>query len=94
MAKQSRSKMVKVPIGALRPFAVGNAAGSVVVFLLLLFAVLTWFAGFNPTPILEDYPLEFSFNDWTIILGLIEGYVFGYVAGWIFARIYNRSLFE
>ncbi len=84
--------MISVPIGALRPYALGNALGFVAIFSLVMYAILSWFAGFTPAIITDQYPLPFNFDDWTILMGLVQAYVLGYVGGWIIAYLYNRSL--
>ena len=75
-------------------YAFAHSLGLICVIALLFYAVTTWFGSYDSSVILDQYPISFSFYDWTIIIGLIEGYVFGYVFGWIFAKMYNRVLRE
>lgn len=74
----------------LNAFAFGNALGKVAVIMVLVYAVMVWFGGFDGSVITSQFPLSFSFGSWTVILGLIEAYVMGYVFGWIFVKIYNK----
>ena len=76
----------------LSPYAFGNALGIISVIGLLLYAIMSWFSDYTGTVILEQYPLPFSFNDWTIIIGFIETYVLSYIGGWIFVLVYNKTL--
>ena len=78
--------------GRLSAFALGHALGIVSIVALILYAVLSWFSGFNSAIIIGQYPIGFSFNDWTIIIGVIEAYVIGYIGGWILAKVYNMTL--
>jgi hypothetical protein len=95
MVKKKHSmqqKMVTVRAGFLSPYAFGNSLGFVSVICLFFYAVMTWFGGFSSAIISQQYPIYFSFSDWTLIVGLIEAYVLGYIGGWVLAKIYNRSL--
>ena len=76
----------------LRPYAFGHAFGIVSVLALILYAVMVWFGSYDGTIIINQYPLGFSFDNWTIIIGLIETYVLSYIGGWIFAKVYNSAL--
>jgi len=73
----------------LSAYAFGHAAGIVSIIALLLYAFMTWFGDFNGSIIIQQYPINFSFDNWTVIIGLIETYVLAYIGGWIFVKIYN-----
>jgi predicted lysophospholipase L1 biosynthesis ABC-type transport system permease subunit len=90
----SRTRSKTVSLGrsrGLSPYAFGNAFGVVSVIALLFYSVMVWFASFDVTVIISKYPLGFSFDDWTILIGLAQTYAMSYVGGWIFARIYNKT---
>ncbi len=76
----------------LNSFALGNSLGIVSAIMIAFYAVMVWFGGFNGNIIIQQYPLGFSFNDWTLLIGLIETYAMGYILGWILAKVYNKSL--
>ena len=78
--------------GTLRAYAFGHAFGIVSIIALLFYAVMVWFGSYDGSIIINQYPLGFSFNSWTLIIGLIETYVLSYIGGWIFAKVYNRAL--
>ena len=75
----------------LSAYGFGHALGIVSILALLLYAIMYWFGNFDASIILNQYPLGFSFDDWTIIIGLIETYVLSYIGGWIFVKIYNKA---
>jgi hypothetical protein len=76
------------------PFAIGHSLGLVGVLVMLLYSIMAWFSSFNETLIASQFPLRFSFFDWTIIIGLIQIYVLCYIGGWIFAKGYNQTIRE
>lgn len=73
-------------------FAFGNAIGIVSLLALVLSAIMVWFSAWSGSVIIEKYPIPFSFNNWSIILGFIEAYVLGYIGGWIVAKLYNSTI--
>jgi len=77
-------------ISKLSSYGFGHALGVVSVVVMLLYAVMTWFGDFNSSIITQQYPLVFSFSDWTILLGLVQTYVLSYIGGWIFVKVYNK----
>jgi hypothetical protein len=79
-------------VGKLNAYGFGHAFGIVSIIALLFYAVMYWFGGYNSSMIINQYPLGFSFDDWTIIIGVVQTYVLGYIGGWIFVKVYNRSL--
>jgi hypothetical protein len=74
----------------LNAYGFGHAFGIVSIIALLFYAVMSWFGGYNASIIINQYPLDFSFDDWTILIGLIQTYVLSYIGGWIFAKVYNK----
>ncbi|MCH7568922.1 MAG: hypothetical protein IIA87_05900 [Nanoarchaeota archaeon] len=82
----------QTPIAKLSPYAFGNAIGIVSAIGLFFYAVMVWFGDFSGAIITSQYPIPFSFNSWTILIGLIETYVFSYIGGWIFVKIYNKTI--
>jgi hypothetical protein len=97
MVRRGR-KIVKAVRSAFAPrsaklsaYGFGHALGIVSVLALLLYAVMYWFGSYDASIVISQYPLGFSFSDWTIIIGLIETYVLGYIGGWIFAKVYNGA---
>ena len=78
----------------LSPYAFGHALGMLSVVALLFYTVMVWFSDYSGAIIIQQYPLSFSFYNWTIVIGLIETYVLSYIAGWIFAKIYNETMRE
>ena len=76
----------------LGPYAAGHALGMVSVVAILFYTVMVWFSDYNASVIIQQYPLRFSFYDWTLIIGFLQTYVLSYVAGWIFAKIYNETI--
>jgi|JYMV01.1.fsa_nt_gi hypothetical protein len=74
----------------LRPFSLAHAVGTLFAVAIFFFAFMSWFSNFDGTSIIDRYPLPFSFEDWTFLMGLIQSYVFGYVSGWIVAKVYNK----
>ena len=88
----AKTKQYQMSFAYLRPYAIGNALGIVSLLCLLFYAVMSWFSNYDASVIIQQYPIGFSFENWSILIGLVQTYVFGYVFGWIFTRIYNRSL--
>ena len=86
VVKSSSSKSHK-----LRDYAFGHALGLVSSICLLFYAVMTWFSSYTGEIIVEQFPIVFSFSDWTLIIGLVETYALSYIFGWIFVKIYNRT---
>jgi len=86
------ARAVRSGFGAprLSPYGFGQAFGIVSAIALLFYAVMFWLGDFDPSIIISQYPVSFSFEDFTIVMGLVETYVLGYIGGWIFARIYNK----
>lgn len=78
-------------VSKLRAYAFGHAFGLVSVIGLFFYGVMSWFSSYTGDVIIEQFPLSFSFNNWTLIIGLIEAYVLSYIFGWIFVQIYNRT---
>jgi len=76
----------------LSPYAFGHSFGILSVIALLFYAFMSWFAGYDSSFILRQYPLGFSFNDWTILIGIVQTYVMSYIGGWIFVKMYNKVL--
>ena len=76
----------------LSPYALGHALGMVSVVALLFYTVMVWFGDYAGAIIIQQYPLSFSFYNWTIIIGLVQTYVLSYIAGWIFSKIYNETI--
>jgi len=74
----------------LSPYALGNALGLVSALLLAFYAVMSWLSSYNPSIIISQYPIPFSFGNLSLIIGLFQTYVMGYIGGWIFAKIYNK----
>jgi len=74
------------------PYAFGHAFGMVSVTAILFYAVMAWFSSYTGTVIIRQYPIAFSFFNWTIIIGLLQTYVLSYIGGWIFAKVYNESV--
>jgi len=92
MVKKRRliyEQKVKAKLG---PYAFGHALGMVSVVALLFYTVMAWLSDYSGNIIIQQYPLTFSFYDWTIIIGLLQTYVLSYIAGWIFAKIYNETI--
>jgi hypothetical protein len=90
VSKPKRTGVVKArPL--LRAYAFGHALGLMSVVALLFYTIMVWFSDFNASIIIQQFPIKFSFFDWTIILGLIQTYVLSYIAGWIFVKIYNKT---
>ncbi len=77
--------------GDLKPYALGRAAGMSSIVILLFYGLFVWFSDYDPAFILEQYPISFSFTDWTFLFGILQNYVLFYVFGWIFAKFYNSA---
>lgn len=77
-------------ISALSPYGFGQALGLTSLIGMVLLAVVFWFGGYDASVIISQFPVEFSFDDWTILIGIAQTYVIGYIGGWIFAKLYNR----
>jgi uncharacterized membrane protein (DUF485 family) len=75
--------------GDLRPYALGHAAGMMSIIVLMFYGLFVWFSSYDPSFIIEQYPISFSFTDWTFLFGLLQSYVLFYVLSWVFARFYN-----
>jgi uncharacterized membrane protein (DUF485 family) len=75
--------------GDLRPYALGHAAGMMSILVLVFYGLFIWFSSYDPSFIIEQYPISFSFTDWTFLFGLLQSYVLFYVLSWVFARFYN-----
>lgn len=75
--------------GDLRPYALGHAAGMMSIIVLIFYGLFVWFSDYDPSFIIEQYPIAFSFLDWTFLFGLLQSYVLFYVLSWVFARFYN-----
>jgi hypothetical protein len=75
----------------LRPYAFGHSVGLISVIALLFYTFMAWFTDYNASIIIQQYPIVFSLNNWTIIIGLIQTYVLSYIGGWIFVKIYNKT---
>ena len=75
----------------LSPYAFAHALGLISVIALLFYALMSWLGDYDPSIILQQYPITFSFNSWTILIGLVQTYVLSYIGGWIFVKIYNKS---
>ena len=71
-------------------YALAHSLGIVSAIALLLYAAMSWFGSYDSSIVINQYPVPFSFSDWTIIIGLIQGYVLAYIGGWIFAKLYNK----
>jgi hypothetical protein len=76
----------------LSPYAFGHSFGILSIIALVFYALMSWFAGYDPSIIYRQFPLRFSFNDWSILIGIVQTYVISYIGGWIFVRIYNKVL--
>ncbi len=77
--------------GDLKPYALGRTAGMMSIMVLAFYGLFVWFSDYDPSFILEQYPISFSFADWTILFGFLQSYVLFYVMGWVFAKFYNSS---
>lgn len=78
-----------MPRSRLDAYAFANAAGMVCSLIILFYAVMVWFGAFEGSIIYNQYPIPFTFNSISLIIGFIETYVMGYISGWIFAKLYN-----
>jgi len=92
MVRRRGAKRTMSSMSRLSPYAFGHALGIVSVLALLLYAVMVWFSNYSGAVIIQQYPIAFSFNSWTLIIGLIETYVLSYIGGWIFVKVYNVTL--
>ncbi len=75
--------------GDFKPYALGHAAGMMSMIILVFYGLFIWFSNYDPSFIMEQYPISFSFFDWTFFFGLLQSYVFFYVISWVFAKFYN-----
>ena len=75
--------------GDLRPYALGHAAGMMSLLVLVFYGLFVWFSDYDSSFIVEQYPIAFSFFDWTFLFGLLQSYVLFYVLSWVFAKFYN-----
>ena len=74
-------------VGKLKIYAFANALGIVSALALFFYAVMSWLdATYTGAVIIQQYPIPFSFNDFSLIVGIIETYVLSFIAGWIFAN--------
>jgi hypothetical protein len=76
----------------LGPYAFANSLGLTALIFTLIYAVMAWFGDYDAQVITGLFPVPFSFENWSILLGVAQIYVFSYVFGWIMAKIYNKTL--
>ena len=76
-------------IGDFRPYALGHAAGMMSMIVLVFYGLFVWFSNYDSSFIIAQYPIAFSFFDWTFLFGLLQSYVLFYVLSWVFAKFYN-----
>ncbi len=79
----------QLKIGDFRPYALGHAAGMMSMIVLVFYGLFVWFSNYVPSFIIEQYPIAFSFFDWTFLFGLLQSYVLFYVLAWVFSKFYN-----
>ncbi|MGV8142282.1 MAG: hypothetical protein ACP5NS_01450 [Candidatus Pacearchaeota archaeon] len=79
----------ELKVGDFRPYALGHAAGMMSMIVLVFYGLFVWFSNYDPSFIIEQYPISFSFFDWTFLFGLLQSYVLFYVVTWVFAKFYN-----
>ncbi len=79
----------QLKIGDLKPYALGHAAGMMSMLVLVFYGLFIWFSEYDSSFIIEQYPIGFSFFDWTFLFGLLQSYVLFYVLSWTFAKFYN-----
>ena len=85
-AVRSRSEL---RAGDLKPYAFGHAFGMLSMLSIVFYGLFVWFSDYDATFIVAQYPIAFSFYDWTFLFGLVQSYVLFYVVGWVFVKFYN-----
>ncbi|PIN89462.1 hypothetical protein COU60_03640 [Candidatus Pacearchaeota archaeon CG10_big_fil_rev_8_21_14_0_10_34_76] len=76
----------------LSKYAFANSLGLVSGLIILIYAIMSWLSDFDTLAIASLFPLPFSFNSITLIIGVIQAYVLAYIFGWIFVKIYNKTI--
>lgn len=92
--KKSRSKIAtKVShssgFAKLKPYALAHSFGLVSALAIVFYAIMSWLGDFDASVIAAQYPIPFSFDGVSFIIGLLQTYVFGFIGAWIFVKIYN-----
>ncbi len=72
-----------------RPYALGHSLGMVSIISVVFYGLFVWFGDYDPSFIVAQYPIAFSFTDWTFVFGLVQSYALFYVLGWVLAKFYN-----
>lgn len=54
---------------ALSSLAFGHALGILVLIAVIFYTLFVWFGGYSGIGVADNFPISFSFNDWTFIFG-------------------------